>query len=89
MQCKYDKKRIIQIGITLACLFSLLVLPVHAASSNYTIPELGLTISIPTEYDVFTLDMTSNDPLLSDYGTTKDDLDGNAWDPLALKASTA
>lgn len=83
------KKRIIQIGITLACLFSLLVLPVHAASSNYTIPELGLTISIPTEYDVFTLDMSSNDPLFSDYGTTKADLDGNAWDPLALKASTA
>ena len=69
------KKRIIQIGISLACLFSLLVLPVHAASSKYTIPDLDLTLSIPTEYDVFTLDMSSNDPLFSDYGTTKADLD--------------
>jgi hypothetical protein len=69
------KKRIVQIGISLACLFSLLVLPVHAASSKYTIPELDLTLSIPTEYDVFTLDMSSNDTLFSDYGTTKADLD--------------
>ena len=69
------KKRIIQVGISLACLFSLLVLPVLAASSKYTIPELDLTLSIPTEYDVFTLDMSSNDPLFSDYGTTKADLD--------------
>lgn len=69
------KKRVVQIGITLACLFSLLVLPVHAASSKYTIPALDLTISIPEEYDVFTLDMSSNDPLFSDYGTTKADVD--------------
>lgn len=69
------KNRIIQIVITLVCLFSLLTLPAHAASSKYTIPELDLTISIPDEYDVFTLDMSSNDPLFSDYGTTKADVD--------------
>lgn len=69
------KKRIIQISITLVCLFSFLALPVHAASSTYNIPELDLKISIPAEYDVFTLDMSSNDPLFSDYGTTKADLD--------------
>ena len=69
------KKRIMQICITIICILSLLVLPAHAASSKYTIPELDLTLSIPTEYDVFTLDMSSNDPLFSDYGTTKADLD--------------
>jgi hypothetical protein len=50
------------------------VLPVHAASSKYTISELDLTLSIPVEYDVFTLDMSSNDPLFSEYGTTKADM---------------
>ena len=69
------KKRIFQISITLVFLFSFLALPVHAASSTYNIPELDLKISIPVEYDVFTLDMSSNDPLFSDYGTTKADLD--------------
>lgn len=70
-----NKKRIIQISITLIFLFSFLALPVYAASSTYNIPELDLKISIPAEYDVFTLDMSSNDPLFSDYGTTKADLD--------------
>ena len=69
------KKRIIQIGITLVFLFSLLPISAHAASSKYTIPELDLTISIPEEYDVFTLDMSSNDPLFWDYGTSKADID--------------
>ena len=68
------KKRIMQICITFMCIFSLLVLPVHAASSKYTIPELDLTLSIPVEYDVFTLDMSSSDPLFSEYGTTKADM---------------
>ena len=69
------KKRIIQIGITLACIFSLVTVPVYASSSKYTVPGLDLTISIPAEYDVFTLDMSSNDPLFLDYGTTKSNVD--------------
>lgn len=69
------KKRIVQICVSLAWLFSLLSLPVYAASIQYTIPELDLTLSIPTEYDVFTLDMSGSDPLFSDYGTTKADID--------------
>ena len=68
------KKRIMQTCITFMCIFSLLALPVHAASSKYTIPELDLTLSIPIEYDVFTLDMSSSDPLFSEYGTTKADM---------------
>lgn len=71
------KKRIIHICITLVCICVILALPVHAASNSYTIPELDLTISIPTEYDVFTLDMSSNDPLFSDYGTTKTDIESH------------
>lgn len=65
------KKRILQIVILVASLFSSLVLPVYATSSEYTISELDITISIPDEYDVFTLNMSSNDPLFSDYGITK------------------
>lgn len=65
------KKRILQIGILVVSLCSFLVLPVYAASSKYAIPELDLTISIPDDYDVFTLNMSSNDPLFSVYGTTK------------------
>lgn len=69
------KKRVIQICITLVCLCTVLALPVDAASSKYFIPELDLTISIPDEYDVFTLNMSSDDPLFSDYGTTKANVD--------------
>ena len=68
-------KRVIRICITLVCLCAVLMLPVDAASSKFIIPELDLTISIPDEYDVFTLNMSSNDPLFSDYGTTKADVD--------------
>ena len=69
------KKRIMQLCAMLVCICSFLALPVHAASDQYAIPELDLTISIPTEYDVFTLGMSSNNPLFSDYGTTKADLE--------------
>lgn len=58
------KKRVIQICITLVCLCTVLALPVDAASSKYFIPELDLTISIPDEYDVFTLNMSSDDKKL-------------------------
>lgn len=69
------KKYMIEINIMLVFLFSLLILPVYAASNDYAIPELDLTISIPAEYDVFTTNMSSNDPLFHDYGTTKADID--------------
>lgn len=50
------------------------VLPVQAATEVYRLPELGLSVSIPSGYDVFTLDMRANDPLFSEYGITKADL---------------
>ena len=63
--------------ISLFIIFSLLLtvaLPVQAASEVYRLPELGLSVSIPSDYDVFTLDMPANDPLFSEYGITKADL---------------
>ena len=69
------KTRVLHIGIIIACLFSFLRLSAYAEPNTYTIPALNLNISIPGEYDVFTLDMPSDDPLFSSYGMTKADVD--------------
>lgn len=50
------------------------VVSVNAASNTYYLPELQLSVDIPSKYDVFTLDMDTNDPLFSEYGTTKSEL---------------
>ena len=45
-----------------------------ASSSTYTISELGLEITIPSEYRVITKDTPANASIFSDLGTTKADL---------------
>lgn len=69
------KTRVMHIGIIIACLFSFFLVYAYAEPNTYTIPALNLNISIPDEYDVFTLDMPSDDPLFSSYGMTKADVD--------------
>lgn len=62
-------------GMLLALLLIVsLATPALAASTQHEIPQFGLTISIPDGYDVFTRDMAENDPLLQDYGLTRDDV---------------
>ena len=41
---------------------------------DYSLDELGMTISMPADYVVFTRDINDNDPNLSTYGLTKDSL---------------
>ena len=57
--------------------------------STYDLEELGMSIEIPSDHVVFTRDIRSDDPNLSAYGLTKDDLFSpmlersiylNAWD---------
>lgn len=57
--------------IVFILLFSTTVL---ASSSTYTISELGLEITIPSEYKVITKDTPANASIFSDLGTTKADL---------------
>ena len=53
----------------------MLVFPLQAkaAGTTYELTDLGLSVSIPDDYDVFTLDMSASDPLFKEY-----DLDSNA-----------
>ena len=69
--------------------FCFLPLPAFAASDTYELDELGMSIEIPSDYVVFTRDVRSDDPNLSAYGVTKDELSSlmlernvylNAWD---------
>ncbi|MBR2879871.1 MAG: hypothetical protein IKC02_04295, partial [Oscillospiraceae bacterium] len=52
---------------------TLLSVPAFADGTNYYLEELDMRISIPDEFDVFTRDTKSNDPLLKKHGLT--DLD--------------
>ena len=49
-------------------------MPVFAMGSTYDLPELGLEVSVPTEYAVITRDTPEEDAVFSDLGTTKKDL---------------
>ena len=66
------KKYIITV-LTIVLVFSM-ILPVGAAAAKYVLPELGLSLAIPSEYDVFTRDMDADDPLFSKYNISRDDL---------------
>lgn len=62
-------------GMLLALLLIVgLAVPAMAASTEYEIPEFGITLSIPDGYDVFTRNMKADDPLLKEYGLTRSDL---------------
>ena len=47
---------------------------VFAASNTYDLDELGLQVTIPTDYSVITRDTPANAPIFSDLGTTKTEL---------------
>ena len=73
--------------IILALLISV---PAYAINAGeYELKELGLTVSMPSDYVVFTRNISANDPNLSAYGLTKDGLSSlmlerniylNGWD---------
>lgn len=71
------KKRIVCL---LLCGALLALLPVCALAAEeyteYTIEELGITLSLPEEYAVFTRNIKKKDPNLEKYGYTKAYLDG-------------
>lgn len=83
-------KRIMQSLLIIICF--VIVMPTHgfaASSSTYDLDELNMSIDIPDDYVVFTRDINSNDPNLSAYGLTKDNMSSlmesgniylNAWD---------
>ena len=69
----------------------LLSFPVKAfaVSQTYSLDALGMSIDIPSEYVVFTRDIADDDPNLSAYGLSKNDMADlmesgniylNAWD---------
>jgi len=43
-------------------------------SNVYNLNEIGVTICLPYDFDVFTRNMPNNDPLLSVYGLTSDQI---------------
>jgi len=53
-------------------LLSAVALPVGAKENTYQIPELDMTVEIPSSYDVFTLDMDEDDPLFEKYNYSKE-----------------
>lgn len=75
----------------MACILALLLsVPAYAVNAGeYELEELGLTVSMPPDYVVFTRNISANDPNLSAYGLTKDGLSSlmsekniylNGWD---------
>lgn len=59
------------------CCFVIMLLlaaaiPVSAEGNTYQLPELDMTIEIPSTYDVFTLDMDEDDPLFEKYNYSKE-----------------
>lgn len=55
-------------------LISNLVIPARAASEEYVVSEMGLSLAIPDTYIVFTRDIDKNDPALADFGISKEEL---------------
>ena len=51
-----------------------LAIPARAASEEYEVSEMGISLEIPDEYIVFTRDMDKNDPAFADFGVSKETL---------------
>lgn len=67
------KKAIISL-IVLTLSFSLFTVPAFAESNSYELDELGLTVTIPSEYDVITQDTATNSLIFSELGVSGADL---------------
>lgn len=82
-------KRIFSIILLLTIAISISTTAYAASSKTYILDDLGMSIDIPSEYVVFTRNISDNDPNLSIYGLNKDDISElmesgniflNAWD---------
>lgn len=82
-------KKLYSLILALLLLLSLSTTAFAASSKTYSLDELGMSIDIPSEYVVFTRNISDNDPNLSAYGLTKNDMKDlmnarniylNAWD---------
>lgn len=83
------KRRFYSVLICCVILF-LLTIPAYAAGTKeYILDEIGMTVSMPSDYVVFSRDINANDPNLSAYGLTKDGITSlmserniylNGWD---------
>lgn len=67
------KKAIISL-IVLTLSFSLFTVPAFAESNSFELDELGLTVTIPSEYDVITQDTATNSLIFSELGVSGADL---------------
>lgn len=67
-------KKKFRFGILIVVFSFLFNTNAFASSGTYTISELGLEITIPSEYRVITKDTPANASIFSDLGTTKADL---------------
>ncbi|MEL7610061.1 MAG: zinc ribbon domain-containing protein [Bacillota bacterium] len=81
--------QILCICIVVASIFFLSLSAYAAGTTKYTLDELGLSVSLPADYAVFTRDMDATDPNLAAYDLTKEGMSSlmtsrniylNAWD---------
>lgn len=81
--------RIFKALLSICLVFCLLPSHAFAANTIYELDELGMSIELPSDHVVFTRDIKANDPNLSAYGLTKDEMSSlmlersiylNAWD---------
>ncbi|HHZ00779.1 MAG TPA: zinc ribbon domain-containing protein [Tissierellia bacterium] len=83
------KHRFCCVLICCVLLFSMTLSAYAAGTTEYTLDELGMTVSMPSGYIVFTRDINDYDPNLATYGLTKDSMSSlmnerniylNGWD---------
>ncbi|WP_434309573.1 zinc ribbon domain-containing protein [Hominifimenecus sp. rT4P-3] len=64
-------KRFFTVIVTIIAFWSISCNTAFAASNTYALDELELQVTIPTGYSVITRNTSANDPIFSDFGTTK------------------
>lgn len=67
---EYMRKRFALLLVILLVFF--MQIPVSAASATYTLDELGLEVTIPSDYYVITRDTPKSDPVFSTLGVTRE-----------------
>lgn len=68
------KHRFYCVLICCALFFAITISAYAAETTEYTLSELGMTVSMPSDHIVFTRDIDANDPNLAAYGITKDSI---------------
>lgn len=67
-------KRIFTAILTICVAFAVFSNTAFAASNTYDLDDLGLQVTIPNGYLVFTRDISADDAILGDFGIAKSDL---------------